>query len=188
VVLGSGGERIFPSLAGECGADPLIGGDQKRGLFRNWTVVLAITAFSLSLLGTFLVRSGVLTSVLRHRPSAWRFHSGVPDRCRRRLLTLFAMRASKVRAGGSFKLVSRETFLLLNNVLMTTAAAVLLGTLYPLIVDALNLGKLSVGPPTSTPSLCQSWCLSCCSWWWAPLPAGKVTASPSCAKSWAPPP
>lgn len=62
VVLGSGGERILSSLARECGADPLIGGDQ-RGLFRNWTIVLAITAFSLSLLGTFLVRSGVLTSV-----------------------------------------------------------------------------------------------------------------------------
>ena len=123
---------------------------EKRGLFRNWTIVLAITAFSLSLLGTFLVRSGVLTSVHAFATDPRRgvfilvFLIAVVGSS----LTLFAMRASKVRAGGSFKLVSRETFLLLNNVLMTTAAAtVLLGTLYPLIVDALNLGKLSVGPP-----------------------------------------
>ncbi|MDP2255309.1 MAG: heme lyase CcmF/NrfE family subunit [Polaromonas sp.] len=123
---------------------------EKRGLFRNWTIVLAITAFSLSLLGTFLVRSGVLTSV----------HAFAVDPKRGVFillflvvvvggsLTLFALRASKVRSGGAFALVSRETFLLVNNVLLATAAAtVLLGTLYPLIVDALNLGKLSVGPP-----------------------------------------
>ena len=123
---------------------------EKRGLFRNWTIVLAITAFSLSLLGTFLVRSGVLTSV----------HAFATDPRRGVFiliflcvvvggsLTLFAMRAAKVRSGGTFTLMSRETFLLFNNVLLTTAAAsVLLGTLYPLIVDALNLGKLSVGPP-----------------------------------------
>ncbi|WP_298213157.1 heme lyase CcmF/NrfE family subunit [Acidovorax sp.] len=123
---------------------------EKRGLFRNWTIVLAITAFSLSLLGTFLVRSGVLTSV----------HAFATDPRRGVFiliflcvvvggsLTLFAMRASKVRSSGSFALLSRETFLMLNNVLLTTAAAaVLLGTLYPLLVDALNLGKLSVGPP-----------------------------------------
>jgi cytochrome c-type biogenesis protein CcmF len=123
---------------------------EKRGLFRNWTIVLAITAFSLSLLGTFLVRSGVLTSVHAFASDPKRgvfillFLSVVVGGS----LTLFAMRASKVRSGGSFALVSRETFLLINNVLLTTAAAsVLLGTLYPLIVDALNLGKLSVGPP-----------------------------------------
>ena len=123
---------------------------EKRGLFRNWTIVLAITAFSLSLLGTFLVRSGVLTSV----------HAFATDPKRGVFillflcvvvggsLTLFAMRASTVRSVGSFALVSRETFLLVNNVLLATAAAsVLLGTLYPLIVDSLNLGKLSVGPP-----------------------------------------
>lgn len=123
---------------------------EKRGLFRNWTIVLAITAFSLSLLGTFLVRSGVLTSV----------HAFAVDPKRGVFillflvvvvggsLTLFAMRAGKVRSSGSFSLVSRETFLLVNNVLLTTAAAsVLLGTLYPLIIDALNMGKLSVGPP-----------------------------------------
>jgi cytochrome c-type biogenesis protein CcmF len=123
---------------------------EKRGLFKNWTIVLAITAFSLSLLGTFLVRSGVLTSV----------HAFASDPKRGVFillflvvvvggsLTLFAMRAGKVRTGGAFALISRETFLLLNNVLLATAAAsVLLGTLYPLIIDALNLGKLSVGPP-----------------------------------------
>jgi len=123
---------------------------EKRGLFRNWTIILAITAFSLSLLGTFLVRSGVLTSVHAFATDPRRgvfillFLSVVVGGS----LTLFAMRASKVRSGGAFALVSRETFLLVNNVLLATAAAaVLLGTLYPLIVDALNLGKLSVGPP-----------------------------------------
>lgn len=123
---------------------------EKRGLFRNWTIVLAITAFSLSLLGTFLVRSGVLTSVHAFATDPRRgvfillFLSVVVGGS----LTLFAMRASKVRSGGAFALVSREAFLLVNNVLLATAAAsVLLGTLYPLIVDALNLGKLSVGPP-----------------------------------------
>ena len=123
---------------------------EKRGLLRNWTIMLAIIAFSLSLLGTFLVRSGVLTSV----------HAFASDPKRGVFillflvvvvggsLTLFALRAGKVQAGGAFSMVSRETFLLVNNVLLTTAAAaVLLGTLYPLIVDALNLGKLSVGPP-----------------------------------------
>jgi len=123
---------------------------EKRGLFRNWTIILAITSFSLSLLGTFLVRSGVLTSVHAFATDPKRgvfillFLAVVVGGS----LTLFALRASKVRAGGNFALVSRETFLLINNVLLTTAAAsVLLGTLYPLIVDALNLGKLSVGPP-----------------------------------------
>jgi len=123
---------------------------EKRGLFKNWTIVLAITAFSLSLLGTFLVRSGVLTSVHAFASDPKRgvfillFLSVVVGGS----LTLFALRAGKVRSGGAFALVSRESFLLLNNVLLATAAAsVLLGTLYPLIVDALNLGKLSVGPP-----------------------------------------
>jgi cytochrome c-type biogenesis protein CcmF len=123
---------------------------EKRGLFRNWSIVLAITAFSLSLLGTFLVRSGVLTSVHAFASDPKRgvfillFLSVVVGGS----LALFALRASKVKSGGSFALVSRETLLLVNNVLLATAAAaVLLGTLYPLIVDALNLGKLSVGPP-----------------------------------------
>jgi cytochrome c-type biogenesis protein CcmF len=123
---------------------------EKRGLFRSWTIMLSLIAFSLSLLGTFLVRSGVLTSVHAFATDPKRgvfillFLAVVVGGS----LILFAARSGKVRAGGSFSLVSRETFLLVNNVLLTTAAAaVLLGTLYPLIIDALNLGKLSVGPP-----------------------------------------
>ncbi len=123
---------------------------EKRGSFKNWTVLLAIGAFSLSLLGTFLVRSGVLTSV----------HAFATDPRRGIFilmflvvviggsLTLFAWRAPKVGLGGAFALVSRETLLLINNVLLVVAAgSVLLGTLYPLFLDALGLGKISVGPP-----------------------------------------
>lgn len=123
---------------------------EKRGIFRSWTIMLSLIAFSLSLLGTFLVRSGVLTSVHAFASDPKRgvfilfFLAVVVGSS----LLLFAARAGKVRSGGSFALVSRETLLLVNNVLLTTAAAaVLLGTLYPLIIDALNLGKLSVGPP-----------------------------------------
>ena len=123
---------------------------EKRGLFRNWTIILAITAFSLSLLGTFLVRSGVVTSVHAFAADPKRGVFILAFLCVvvGASLTLFAARAAKVRAGGAFALVSRETFLLVNNVLLTTAAAaVLLGTLYPMIIDALGMGKLSVGPP-----------------------------------------
>ncbi|NMG35904.1 heme lyase CcmF/NrfE family subunit [Azoarcus sp. TTM-91] len=123
---------------------------EKRGAFRSWTVLLAIGAFSLSLLGTFLVRSGVLTSV----------HAFATDP-RRGLfilaflvavigvsLLLYAWRAPKLAGGGSFAFVSRDTALLGNNVLLSVvSASVLLGTLYPLFLDALGLGKLSVGPP-----------------------------------------
>ena len=123
---------------------------EKRGSFKSWTVLLAIFAFSLSLLGTFLVRSGVLTSV----------HAFATDPKRGIFiltfltvvigisLFLFALRAPKVGLGGTFGLVSRESLLLTNNVLLTVAAAsVMLGTLYPLFLDALGLGKISVGPP-----------------------------------------
>ena len=123
---------------------------EKRGLFRNWTIVLAITAFSLSLLGTFLVRSGVLTSVHAFATDPKRgifilfFLTVVVGGS----LALYASRAHLMRSNAAMKLVSRETLLLLNNVFLVTAAAsVLLGTLYPLILDALNLGKLSVGAP-----------------------------------------
>ncbi len=123
---------------------------EKRGSFKSWTVLLAICTFALSLLGTFLVRSGVLTSVHAFATD--------PDRgvfilaflvivisCS---LLLFAWRAPKVGLGGKFDLLSRESLLLANNLLLLVAAgSVLLGTLYPLIIDALNLGKLSVGPP-----------------------------------------
>ncbi len=123
---------------------------EKRGGFKSWTVLLAITAFSLSLLGTFLVRSGVLTSV----------HAFATDPRRGIFiliflvlvvgssLTLYAWRAPKSTLGGKFSLTSRETFILLGNVfLVVSAASVLLGTLYPLLIDALHLGKISVGPP-----------------------------------------
>ena len=123
---------------------------EKRGGFKSWTVLLAICAFSLSLMGTFLVRSGVLTSV----------HAFATDPRRGIFiltflvvvigssLALFAWRAPKVGLGGGFKLVSRESMLLTNNVfLLVAAGSVLLGTLYPLFLDALDLGKISVGPP-----------------------------------------
>jgi len=123
---------------------------EKRGAFRSWTVLLAIVAFSLSLVGTFLVRSGVLTSV----------HAFATDPARGVFilaflafviggsLLLYAVRASAVGAGGGFAVVSRESMLLGNNILLVIAmATVLLGTLYPLMIDALGLGKISVGPP-----------------------------------------
>ncbi|MEK6662648.1 MAG: heme lyase CcmF/NrfE family subunit [Pseudomonadota bacterium] len=123
---------------------------EKRGTFKSWTVLLAITAFSLSLLGTFLVRSGVLTSVHAFATDPKRgvfiliFLAIVIGAS----LLLFAWRAPKVGLGGKFALISRETFLLANNVLLLVATgAVLLGTLYPLFIDALDLGKISVGPP-----------------------------------------
>ena len=123
---------------------------EKRGSFKNWTVLLAISAFSLSLLGTFLVRSGVLTSVHAFATDPKRgvfiliFLVAVIGTS----LALFAWRAPKVGLGGRFGLVSRESALLTNNVLLVVACAtVLLGTLYPLLIDALGAGKISVGPP-----------------------------------------
>ncbi len=123
---------------------------EKRGAFRNWTLILAITAFSLSLLGTFLVRSGVLTSV----------HAFASDPTRGIFiltyllivvggsLLLFAMRAPGMIQGGRFSGLSRETLLLVNNLLLAVMAAmVLIGTLYPLLLEALDAGKISVGPP-----------------------------------------
>lgn len=123
---------------------------EKRGLFKSWTVLLAILTFSLSLLGTFLVRSGALTSV----------HAFATDPARGTFillfllivvgasLTLYALRAPVVKSRSGFGLLSTETFLLINNILLITSCAmVLLGTLFPLIFDALGLGKISVGPP-----------------------------------------
>ncbi len=123
---------------------------EKRGCFKIWTVLLAIITFSLSLLGTFLVRSGILTSV----------HAFATDPERGIFILaflivviglsflLFAWRAPTVGLGGNFSMISRESMLLVNNVLLVVAmGAVLLGTLYPLFLDALNAGKISVGPP-----------------------------------------
>jgi cytochrome c-type biogenesis protein CcmF len=123
---------------------------EKRGAFRIWTVFLAILAFSLSLLGTFLVRSGVLTSVhaFATDPKRGIFILAFLAIVVGSSLTLFAWRASRVGLGGRFALVSRESMLLTNNALLLVATgAVLLGTLYPLVLDALGLGKISVGPP-----------------------------------------
>ncbi|MGI8918835.1 MAG: heme lyase CcmF/NrfE family subunit [Pyrinomonadaceae bacterium] len=123
---------------------------EKRGGFKSWTVLLAIAAFSLSLLGTFLVRSGVLTSVhaFATDPKRGVFILVFLGLVIGGSLVLYAWRASQVGLGGKFEIVSRESFLLANNVLLSVAAAsVLLGTLYPLIIDVLGMGKLSVGPP-----------------------------------------
>jgi len=123
---------------------------EKRGALKSWTLLLAITAFSLSLLGTFLVRSGVLTSVhaFATDPRRGIFILVLLALVIGASLILFAARAPRVAAGGEFDLVSRETLLLSNNVLLTVACGtVLLGTLYPLAIDALGLGKISVGPP-----------------------------------------
>ncbi|MFT2110286.1 heme lyase CcmF/NrfE family subunit [Marinomonas sp. 2405UD68-3] len=123
---------------------------EKRGVFKSWTVLLAIFTFCLSLLGTFLVRSGVLTSV----------HAFAADPTRGVFilvllllivgssLLLYAMKASEVKSKVSFGVTGREAWLLLNNIMLTIMTlTVLLGTLYPLIIDALGLGKISVGAP-----------------------------------------
>src|ERR1700756_2831610 len=131
----------------------------KRGLFKSWTLLLAVLAFSLSLLGTFLVRSGVLVSV----------HSFAADPRRGIFilaflvlmiggaLALYAWRAPLLRSSAGFELGARESFLLFNNVLLVTAAAtVFAGTLAPLISDALKLGTVSVGPPYFNPTFMMS--------------------------------
>ena len=131
----------------------------KRGLFKSWTLLLAILAFSLSLLGTFLVRSGVLVSV----------HSFAADPQRGVFilaflivmiggaLSLYAWRAPLLRSAAGFELGARESFLLFNNVLLVIAAGtVFAGTLAPLIADSLGLGTLSVGPPYFNPTFMMS--------------------------------
>lgn len=123
---------------------------EKRGSFKIWTVLLALITFSLSLLGTFLVRSGVLTSVhaFATDPQRGLFILALLVCVIGGSLLLFAWRAPRVGTGGQFELFSRESLLLINNVLLVVAmGAVLLGTLYPLFIDALNAGKISVGPP-----------------------------------------
>ena len=140
---------FMPWLAGTALIHSLAVTD-KRGGFKVWTVLLAIMAFSLSLLGTFLVRSGVLTSVhaFATDPKRGMFILSFLAVVIGGSLLLYAWRAPRVGLGGGFATVSREGMLLVNNVLLVTAAAsVLLGTLYPLFMDALDLGKISVGPP-----------------------------------------
>jgi cytochrome c-type biogenesis protein CcmF len=123
---------------------------EKRGAFKAWTVLLAILAFSLSLLGTFLVRSGVLTSVhaFATDPSRGVFILAflvVVIGCS---LLLYTLKAADIKSTVSFKPFSKETFLLTNNIILVVVmASILLGTLYPLLIDALGNGKISVGPP-----------------------------------------
>jgi cytochrome c-type biogenesis protein CcmF len=123
---------------------------EKRNVFKNWTVLLAICAFSLSLLGTFLVRSGVITSVhaFATDPTRGVFILVLLGFVIGGSLSLYALRVSKLQSSNTYALLSRETLLLINSVLLSIAtAAVLLGTIYPLIVEALGMGKLSVGMP-----------------------------------------
>ncbi len=140
---------ILPWFAGTALIHSLAVTD-KRDALKSWTVLLSLIAFALSLLGTFLVRSGVLTSV----------HAFATDPTRGILIlslltlvvgtafVLYAWRTREVGLGGSFALISRESLLLANNLLMASALfAVLLGTLYPLLVEALGGEKMSVGPP-----------------------------------------
>ena len=123
---------------------------EKRGLFKSWTLLLAISAFSLSLLGTFLVRSGVLISVHAFATDPERgiyilaFLTVVIGGA----LLMYAWRAPRLKSAAGFEATSRESFMLFNNALLVTALSlILLGTLYPLFMDALELGKVSVGPP-----------------------------------------
>ena len=140
---------FMPWLAGTALVHSLAA-TEKRGLFKSWTVLLAIFAFSLSLLGTFLVRSGVLTSV----------HAFATDPARGLFvlvflilvvggsLTLYALRAPTVSSRVTFAWLSRESLLVINNVVFLVATlTVLFGTLFPLLMDALGQGKYSVGPP-----------------------------------------
>ena len=123
---------------------------EKRGVFKSWTLLLAIFTFSLSLLGTFLVRSGILTSVhaFAADPSRGTFILALLVLFIGSSLVLYALRAGQVRSTVAFGFSGREAWLLLNNILLTVLTlTVLLGTLYPLAFDALNLGRISVGAP-----------------------------------------
>jgi cytochrome c-type biogenesis protein CcmF len=126
---------------------------EKRGLFKGWTLLLSIIAFSLSLLGTFLVRSGVIESVhaFASDPARGLFILIFLALCVGGALVLYAWRAPLFKSNAGFAPISRESFLLFNNVLLVAATAlILLGTLYPMFLDAMNLGKISVGPPYFT--------------------------------------
>ena len=123
---------------------------EQRGAFRAWTLLLAISGFSLSLLGAFLVRSGVLVSVhaFATDPARGVFILAFLALVIGTALALYAWRAAGLAGGGDFEPCARETFLLANNVLLVaTSATILLGTLYPLLLNALGAGKISVGPP-----------------------------------------
>jgi cytochrome c-type biogenesis protein CcmF len=140
---------IMPWLAGTALLHSSIVAE-KRDTMKSWTIFLAIVTFSLSLLGTFLVRSGILTSVhsFANDPARGTFILTLLVVVTGGSLILYAFRAPSLKGGGLFSPISREGGLLFNNIVLSTAAGtVLLGTLYPLFVDALGLGKVSVGPP-----------------------------------------
>tara|TARA_B100000809_G_scaffold44211_1_gene38501 strand:- start:9225 stop:11207 length:1983 start_codon:yes stop_codon:yes gene_type:complete len=127
-----------------------IAASEKRGVFRSWTLLLAIFTFSLSLLGTFLVRSGILTSVhaFASDPERGIFILAFLFVVVGGSLLLFAIRGPQMSSSSDYRGWSRETMLLINNVLLVSATAmILVGTLYPLLADVLDLGKISVGPP-----------------------------------------
>jgi len=123
---------------------------EKRGLFKSWTLLLAISAFSLSLLGTFLVRSGILISVhaFATDPERGLFILTFLAVVIGGALILYAWRAPNLDSAAGFRPLSRETFLLLNNVLLVIATTIILyGTLSPLLYDVFEWGKISIGPP-----------------------------------------
>ena len=123
---------------------------EKRGSFRGWTLLLAIATFSLSLLGAFIVRSGVVTSVhaFASDPDRGLFILAFLAVVIGGSLLLYALRAPRSETGKPFSALSRETLLLINNLMLSAATAmVLIGTLSPILFEALNLGKISVGPP-----------------------------------------
>jgi cytochrome c-type biogenesis protein CcmF len=123
---------------------------ERRGALMSWTILLGILTFSLSLIGTFLVRSGVLTSVhsFAQDPARGAFILALILIASGGSLTLYAIRAPSLKQGAPFALISRESGLTLNNALLTTAAAtVFIGTFYPLVIDMLGNDKISVGPP-----------------------------------------
>jgi cytochrome c-type biogenesis protein CcmF len=123
---------------------------EKRGLFKSWTLLLAITGFSLSVLGTFLVRSGIIESVhaFASDPERGRFILIFLGVCVGSALVLYAWRAPLFKSNAGFSWISRESLLLINNVLLVAATfLILVGTLYPMFLDALGLAKISVGPP-----------------------------------------
>ena len=123
---------------------------EKRGALRAWTLLLSIFAFSLSLLGTFLVRSGVLTSVhaFTSDPRRGIFILIMLGVAVGASLLLYALRAPKVTAGKRFSMLSRETLIVIGNLMFVISTAmILIGTLYPLIGDLFGLGRVSVGPP-----------------------------------------
>jgi cytochrome c-type biogenesis protein CcmF len=140
---------LMPWLVGTALMHSLIVTEQ-RGMFKAWTVLLAVAAFSLSLLGTFLVRSGVITSVhaFASDPTRGVFILAFLVVVVGASLALFSFRAPKLSSKGNFEFLSRETGLLTNNIILVVmTAAVLLGTLFPLITDAFSDDKISVGPP-----------------------------------------